>query len=654
MGVIRLQGVQKQFAGQVVLSDLTLELHSGECVGLVGANGSGKTTIFRLIMGRFPPDLGGVTLSRGLEVGYLAQEPEFGAGRTLHDEVVSAFADLLALENSISALSHQIADATDPAAQAALMDEYDKVNARFEAAGGYAFERSVKEILHGLGFSESDYALPMTALSGGQKCRAALAKLLLQDRQFLLLDEPTNHLDIDAYRWLERFLAGHHGGAIVISHDRYLLDRICDRIVELESGRVSSYPGNYSNYVKARDVRRLTQERQYEKDRAFIDKERDFIARHLAGQRSQQAKGRRTRLERMLADGEFTTSRAGQRRRVSIGFDDQSEMAGEVVRVDGLSMRYGEKQLFSDLSFNVMAGAALGITGPNGTGKTTLLRILLGRTEPTAGTRWVSSKASIGYFAQEAVSTLDPALSVLEAVRSARPEWLEGQARSFLGRFLFSGDDVFKSCGALSGGEQSRVRLAQLMLAQPNVLVLDEPTNHLDIPSREALEDALLEFPGTLIAVSHDRYFLDRIVDRLLVMRPEGAEMHVGNYSSYIEAVEQRRAAEEAAAARRAAAAPSAGKGEKRGAPAAQTQPSADGGKPGKRNSRIAKMKLEELETFIMSGEQRIAELNLRFADPDVYRDAAAVQKLRAEFDGLKAELGEAEAEWLERVERDR
>lgn len=649
MGLIRLQNVNKQFGERILLDDVTLELNSGQRVGLVGPNGAGKTTLFKLIAGITNPDSGSITSSRGMKIGYLPQDPDVGLNHTLHDEVLSAFADVLAIEQRMHEVSDRMAHTQPGAAMDDLLREYDRLSARFVAAGGYSFEQRLGEILGGLGFAQSDYTLPMAALSGGQKCRAALAKLLLDDSEFLLLDEPTNHLDIDAVRWLERFLVNHHGGAVIISHDRYLLDRVADCIIELDRAKLYSFPGNYSNYMKTRDVRRLTQMREFDRDQEFIAKEREFIARHMGSQRTAEAKGRLTRLERRIADGEFVMEKPVQRDKVRFHFDgaDPEMLAGrDVVETSGLAKSYDQKQLFDDLTLRVGAGHRLGITGPNGTGKTTLLKIMLDRVKPDAGeVRW-SGKASIGYFAQDAAD-LHPELTIVQEIQTIRPDMLESHVRSFAALFLFKHDDPFKRISALSGGEQSRVRLMKLILRAPNVLVMDEPTNHLDIPSREVLEDALSDFPGTLIAVSHDRYFLDRMCNRLLVVRPEGWTLHQGNYSSYIEKLEADRTSQESLATERRAAEsrPSADK--------PRSQPNArSGSKTAPRpKTKFTRMAMDELESFIATAEANIHSLTERFGDPRVYQDAAALAKLQAELDATKTELASAEEEWLTRAE---
>ncbi|MFQ5590334.1 MAG: ribosomal protection-like ABC-F family protein [Phycisphaerae bacterium] len=635
MAAISIQGVTRHFGAQVVLQDVSLELLAGEIVGLVGANGAGKTTLFRLIVGELAPDTGTITVSRGVEIGFLHQEPDISLDRTLHDEVCSAFEELLAMEDRLSRLAEEISANADQPNLSALMARYDRLSTQFITAGGHTCEARLNEILGGLAFSAADHTRPMSGMSGGEKCRAALARLLLQDRPFLLLDEPTNHLDIDAVRWLERFLEGHRGGAVVISHDRYLLDRLCDRIVEVDRTRVRCYAGNYTTYaqVKQRDL--LTQGREYEKDTAFIKKERAFIAKHLSGQRTKEAKGRRTRLERRLRAGEFVTERAMTARTVRMGFAETQSGEGAVLRCDQLRMSFGNRVLFADLAFQVFSGDRLGITGPNGTGKTTLLKIILRKLEATSGEAQLDPKLSVGYYAQENVE-LEPDQTVLDTIRQARSEFTELQARSFAARYLFTGDDVFKTPAVLSGGEQSRLRLARLILQGPQVLVLDEPTNHLDIPSREVLEQALLDFGGTIIAVSHDRYFLDRIVNRLLVLRDAGHEIYEGNYSGYVEHVEREKAsAKVETSARRAVSG---------GGVVARPV--------GKRAaSPYDRLSIDELEAMVIERETELALLHEKFADRAVYRDPGSLAALKEEVASLEAELAEIDAAWQERAE---
>ena len=634
MASIQLQDVTVQFGGRVVLDAVSLDLHSGRTVGVVGPNGAGKTTLFRVICGTQTPDMGRCSMSKGLRVGYLSQEPDVDLSRTLHDEALSAFDELLAIEQRMHDLSDEIAAKHDSPELSQLMQKYDQLNERFVAAGGYEHEQQLNEILGGLGFTESDYKLPISVLSGGQRCRVALAKLLLQDHTYLLLDEPTNHLDIDAVRWLERFLAGHSGGAAIISHDRYLLDRLAESIVEVDRARVRTYAGNYTAYRKTQERDELTQEREYTKDKAFIDKERDFIARHMAGQRTKEAQGRRKRLERLLGAGEFTTERVARKREVRFEFDVDPLPGRTMIEVREAAKGYADKSLFVDVTLQVASGERVGITGPNGTGKSTLLKGLLDLVEFDVGEVRIDPKAQIGYYSQQC-DDLDPEHTVFGEICNHRPDLGELQVRSLLAQFHFRADDVFKPLGKLSGGEQSRVRLLKLLLSSPNVLVLDEPTNHLDIPSREALESALADYPGAILAVSHDRYFLDRLVQHLLVMRG-GQHTHVrGNYSDYIQALEQQSADKFAAK--------SAKKGDSRKNAAKPKSP--------KPRGKFDRMGLRELEEQIMTLEAELQDFDKLFADPGVYKDAEAVVRLRTRLEEVKRELAEAERAWSRRAD---
>jgi ATP-binding cassette subfamily F protein 3 len=642
MGLIQLQNVTKEFGSLRVLDGISAEFHSGRITGIVGPNGAGKTTLFRLISGELDPDLGTVTKSRDLKVGYLTQDPTLRSDATLHDEVLSVFEGLLAIEQRMQRLSEEIAHQHESDGVGELMEQYDRLNAQFETAGGYAHEQRLEEVLGGLGFSIEDRKLPVSALSGGQKCRAALAKLLLQDHNMLLLDEPTNHLDIDAVRWLEKFLAGHRGGAVIISHDRYLMDRVTDRIVEVDKKRLTSYPGNYSNYIETKERNRLSAERQFSKDKDFITKERAFIAKHMAGQRTKEAQGRQKRLERRLRNGEFVTEVASKKRTVKFEFDEGGVLGGEVMRAEELAKSYDGKDLFRDMSFQIEAGQRLGITGPNGTGKSTLVKILQGLVPATGGSFEWNPKVSVAYFAQDA-KALTGSHPLIREMQIIRPGITEGEARSHLARFNFIGDDAFKPLNVLSGGEQSRVRLIKLLEENPNVLVLDEPTNHLDIPSCEALEAALAEFPGTIIAVSHDRYFLDRLISHLLVIRPEGHRLIRGNYSDYAELMERRPSIWEQDAD------PSLVPGGNRKKSQATKAANKGNKKP---DSRYDVMSVEKIEGLVIECEERLAAANERFASPEVYRDPEQVAELREIIGALREELAELEKVWHERVEQ--
>jgi ATP-binding cassette subfamily F protein 3 len=640
MSVVRFESVSKSYGPKLVLEHVTLDLQHGEKVGLVGANGAGKTTLFKLITGEQTPDEGRVIVARGLKVGYLPQIPVLDASSTVLDEAGSVFGRVWELERTLVALAHEMTAQHDSDRLPHTMARYDRLRAEFETAGGYTIEARIGEVLGGLGFGKRAQELTIGVLSGGQKCRVALAKLLLSDCDLLLLDEPTNHLDIAATQFLEAFLASFSGGVVVVSHDRYLLDRVVSKIIELERRRVTLYPTNYTHYAESKHIRGLTAEREYAKQQSFIAHERDFIARHLAGQRSQEAKGRRTRLARMAKEGHLVARPQAARQRINLDFDASASSEGTALRCEDVVKRYGPLTLFDGLRFQVQRGERVGIIGPNGVGKSTLLRIIMGSEPADAGTVEFYERAAAGYYDQEHAG-LNRERSVIAELRALRPDASDQELRTFLAGFLFTGDDAFKRVGDLSGGEQSRVVLAKLMWSATRALVLDEPTNHLDIPSREALEEALRAYAGTIIMVSHDRYFLDRVVTHLLVLEPGGYERIVGNYTEW----QQQRAAALAASqveTVRAAKRKRAGDTPKQAARRAASEP--------RPTAKYDRLSLEEIETMIIDREGQLAAMQQQFGDEATYRDPERRQALQAAYDELKRELAELNAAWEERA----
>ncbi len=653
MAAVTFQDVCKSYAGHVVLGGVALSLHHGEHVALVGANGSGKTTLFKLIVGEEAPDRGTVTVSGDTMVGYLPQEPDLPQATRLIDAVAAAFEHHRELESRLAELSHDIAAAHGSPREPAMLERYDRLRAKFDAAGGYNYEVRLREVLGGLGFSPQEYDRPVAQLSGGQKCRAALARLLLEQADFLLLDEPTNHLDIDATRWLEKYLAGYRGGAVIISHDRYLLDRVATKIIEVEDRRAAVYPTNYTHYVQAKRLRHLTAVREYEKQSAWLAHQRDYIAKvRYAKDSAKQARGRRKYLDRMEADGRVLDKPTRRQSPMNLKFGDASAGGEMVIRCEQASKAFGDLVLIRDLDFEMTRGERVGIIGPNGVGKTTLLRMLLGQTPPTSGTARLFENLSVGYYDQEH-RDLRPDLTVLEAVREIRPAVSEAEARSFLALFLFRREAVFKRVGDLSGGEQSRVLLARLVWQSPKVLILDEPTNHLDIPAREALEDALTLFAGSLLIVSHDRYFLDRVVERLLVLPQRGAhELVAGNWSAYAAILAKREEDARLEKERHRASACPRGTRE---TPAARGRSSGDASKRESRKSRskYAAKRLEELEAQIIAHEARLKELEAAFADPGRMKEPAVSRQLHEEYASLRSTLHGLNQQWEAAAESD-
>jgi len=525
MTLVRASNISKTFAGVPVLQGVSWQIEAGRKIGLVGANGSGKSTLLNLLSGAMSADRGKIEAARQTSIGYLTQEMTAEGDRALFDEVCEAFRTLLDMQAEMTRLetlmSQQQAGEADLQRYGALMEE-------FSARQGYAIRPRVEATLSGLGFRSDALQTPVRHLSGGQKNIAALARVLLQEPDLLLLDEPSNHLDVTATEWLEGILREYPGTVVVVSHDRYFLDRAVDEIVELEQGGLQRYPGNYSAYVAAKALRREQQTKAYEQQQAEIERHEEFIRRNIAGQNTRQAQSR----QKMLARIERLDRPGGQGRRMNVQFTANRRENHEVLVCRGLRKRYGEREVLRRLSFTIHRGEKVGLTGPNGAGKSTLLRLLMGQEAPDAGSLCVGSNIAVAYYDQE-LASLQSRNTVLDEVWLMAPDWTQGEMRSHLGRFLFSGDEVLQSIGSLSGGQRSRVALAKLMLTTANLLVLDEPTNHLDIPACEVLEQALAEYPGTLLIVSHDRYFLDRVIDRLLMLHDGVCTSHAGNYSDY-------------------------------------------------------------------------------------------------------------------------
>jgi ATP-binding cassette, subfamily F, member 3 len=523
--LFRLSNIEKSYGGTEVLRGVSFQVNPGEKVGLVGRNGAGKTTIFRLLTGEEAPDTGEIVTMNGLKIGLLQQHVDFTPGETVHTAALSAFKEIHDIEAEMRSLERRME--TDHSEE--ILDRYADLQTAFEQADGFTYAARAEAILLGLGFANEQWSLDTGILSGGQKNRLGMARLLLSGSDVLLLDEPTNHLDVNAVEWLEGFLAGSDMAYVVISHDRYFLDRTTGRIVEIENGRAVSYKGNYSKFLVERALRREQQLREYENQQAMISKTQDFIRKNLAGQKTKQAKSRRNMLERMERVDAVATERHGG----SFGLKKVERTGNNVLAVEDLAVGYGDLILAGGINFSLLRGEVLGIIGANGTGKTTLLRTLLGEIRELAGEiRW-GAKANFGYYAQN-LDELHPANEVIQELRRVAPLADNGELRSFLARFLFTGEDVFKRVGDLSGGEKGRLALAKLIYSQKNVLILDEPTNHLDIPAREALEAALAEYDGTIITVSHDRFFLDKIATQILSFELDGTVENLnGNYTEY-------------------------------------------------------------------------------------------------------------------------
>ena len=524
--LLRLDDVYKSYGATEVLRAVTFQINPRERVGLVGRNGAGKTTIFRLVTRQEETDRGEVVLLRGLRIGLLEQQPTFEGELSVRDEALNVFTEIRAMEEEMTRLEHAMSETKGDALDEA-MHSYSDLRHAYEFAGGFSYHARAEAVLAGLGFSDDELDKPAEQLSGGQKARLALAKLLLSEPDVLLLDEPTNHLDVNAVEWLEDFLSEYKSAFVIISHDRFLLDRTATKIIEVDGGRATVYPGNYSAYTRQREERRLVQAREYEEQQELIARTEDFIRRNIAGQKTKQAKSRRKMLERIERVDAVRDERVGDFRLQGV-----ARTGDNVLSVTDLSIGYGTDALASGISFLLRRSERLGIIGPNGSGKTTFLKTVLGELQSISGGLTWGANVNIEYFDQE-LSSLDLGSTVIEEIFSVAPRATPGELRSYLAKFLFTGDDILKPVAALSGGEQSRLALAKLIYSRANVLVMDEPTNHLDIPSREALEAALAQFPGTIITVSHDRYFLDKLATEILHFENGAATYHNGSYSDY-------------------------------------------------------------------------------------------------------------------------
>lgn len=526
MSLVRLEHVTKSYEPYLILDDISLSIEHRDRIGLIGPNGSGKTTLISIIAGLIPDFRGRVIHGKRTRIGYLNQETDLHPDYTLRQEMLNVFQTQRDLEDRLLLLSERLENNRD---DPEILQEYARLQEKHERIGGYAYEHRINKTLGGLGFCDAEFHLKCGILSGGQKSRAALAKLLLESPDLLLLDEPTNHLDIKAIEWLEHFLNNEYeGAAIVISHDRYFLDRVVGKIVELHNHKIKGYRGNYTKYVEIKNLEILTQVREYKKQQRHIAHEEEFIQRNIAGQRTREAKGRQKLLNRLERIEKPHTKTA----KMNLNFTPAERGGSKILQCQNLGKRYGEVSIFENLNLEAHRGEVIGIIGPNGVGKTTLFRMILDQEEPTTGNLKTGHNLQFGYYDQE-LAGLNPANTVIDEIWELRPTQTQGEIRSYLGKFLFSGDSVFKRVGDLSGGEQSRVMLAKLLKANANVLLLDEPTNHLDIPSREVLEEALGAYPATILIISHDRYFLNKLATKLLVFENGTARQFNGTFAEY-------------------------------------------------------------------------------------------------------------------------
>ena len=634
MRELLVDGLSKSFGTLELFGNVSFRVAKGERAGLVGANGAGKTTLMRCILGEEEADGGTIRIDAADSVGYVEQQAALGTG-TLHDEFRDAFSDIFRLGEKKKALEKEIGRG---GADEERLAEYGRIVERFEHLEGYDVESRIRRVAFGLGFTDDDLAGSVAHLSGGQKTRVCLAKALLREPDFLFLDEPTNHLDIRMIEWLEEFLRGYRGGVLLISHDRFFLDRVATKIIGLENKTATVYAGNYSYYQKVRDERRAALESAYEKQQEKIRETEEYIRRYKAGIKAKQARGRQSQLDRM----ERIVLPPEKARFNYFAFHPPGECAERVVEIEDAAAAFGEHTIFSHLSMLVRRGDGVAVVGANGEGKTTLLRMIVGELEPTKGSVKLGSRVKVGYFSQQHEG-LHKERTVLEEILYEFGTD-EETARGYLGAFLFRGDEVERVIGELSGGEQSRLAFLKLMLTGANFLVLDEPTNHLDIPAKEAVEEALMAFPGTFLVVSHDRYFLDKVANVTMELEHGKLTRYDGNYLYY----KEKKSAEEAV---KAAETPvQAAKEPKREQPNPKKEPTAEREKriapPSGVNEEKRLELLQRAEAELAMAEAELKMLEREMNDPELQQDPEKSRRIAEEYAAKEKEIEQRYEKW--------
>lgn len=643
LGILRIKKLGKSFGIDELFHDVTFDVARGDKVGFVGPNGAGKSTLMKCLLGLEEYDSGQISIEPVDTIGYMQQQADF-AHDNLHEELLSAFSDIIALDEQKTSLEKQIEETTDDAKLETLMKEYTRISDKFEQLGGYDYESRLRRVAFGLGFTDEDFTKNPALFSGGQRTRICLAKALLREPDFLFLDEPTNHLDINMIEWLEGFLSNYKGGVLLISHDRFFLDRVATKILDLENKTTVLYDGNYTTAMHIKAERRAALESAYAKQQQHIQETEEYIRRYKAGIKSKQARGREKqlqRLERIILPPQKAAFNYFM-------FHKPEECAQRVAELDDVSVSFGNHKIFEHLSLLIRKGDGVAIVGPNGAGKTTLLRLLLGELESPTGRVKIGSRVKIGYYSQQHEG--------LEATNTVFDEILSSfglndeQARHCLGAFLFKGDDIYKTVSDLSGGEKSRLALLKLMLTGANFLVLDEPTNHLDIPAKEAIEEALMAFPGTFIVVSHDRYFLDKVINFTCELNNGVLTEYNGNYSYYsekkLEIQKEAELLQQKNATKKSASSSTASSKITNSTKSAKNADRLNSNSLASMNSDKLTMMIQRCEATIAMYEAELKGLEFQMNDPSIQSNPLESAKIAAAYAKKEQEIEAKYAEW--------
>ncbi|WP_148631246.1 ABC-F family ATP-binding cassette domain-containing protein [Bacillus sp. E214] len=634
MIILQVNNVSKYYGAEAILSTIKLEVQTKDRIALVGRNGAGKSTLLKIIAGHLSHDSGEIYKPKDVSIGYLAQNTGLQSDRSIWDEMISVFEGLQKQEDELRLLEKSMADPSvynDEQKYNRVLKDYDRLQEQFKNSGGYQMEADVRSVLHGLRFSDYDYTTSINSLSGGQKTRLALGKLLLTKPDLLILDEPTNHLDIDTLSWLEGYLQSYPGAILIVSHDRYFLDKVVHQVMELSRTSIKKYTGNYSRYLEQKAEEYERNAKLYEKQQDEIAKLKDFVQRNMArASTTKRAQSRQKALQRM----EVMDRPLGDEKSANFTFEIEKQSGNEVLQANDLSIGY-EAPVASHLNFRITRGESIALIGPNGVGKSTLLKTLINRIPALHGDFQLGANVTLGYYDQEQAN-LSSNKTVLNELWDDFPNQPEKDIRSILGNFLFSGDDVMKTVSTLSGGEKARLALSKLMMQKANLLILDEPTNHLDLDSKLVLENALVDYSGTLLFVSHDRYFINRIADKVLEMKADGTNEYLGDYDYYIQKKQEQAELAEL---------------EKPADSISNNRPVSDKttyqeDKELKKKERQRQRRIAEIETTIEELDTRISDLNTQLCDPEIYQDHEKSLEIQTTLTATEEELEALMEEW--------